>query len=751
MANVHDYVGAGFRVFGLYGATNGKCDCGDLECKALYKHPRVSNWQFTPDWTDDQLELMEMTGQFSTGFGVLCEDWLVVDVDPRGGGDESLIELNKAVGVDLLQHANYVVRTGGGGWHIYYTGGHGKLRYKHSDYPGIEFKTTGYVVGDGSIHASGNHYETERGHPDAIGAPPPELVELLRRPEMQLSASNDHPDKSQLATLLEHIPNTDATDYDDWIAVGMALHHATEGDGFDLWMQWSAKGPKHDPAQMDYKWHSFGKSADVVTVGTLRKMAEDNGYQEPVTFEYVDDEPEHKTSAGPVDASSVDLTTAPGLVGRVIHWIDSQCLFPRRALAVAAALVAVGNIGGMRHRDRKYRVVANIIAFCVAGSSTGKEAVQQAQRELQAAAGFVPCTYGKIKSEQEIYRNLIDHQSNSYIIDEFGLMLAKIEKARQRGSTAYLDGILAAIMSAYSKSDGRLLLGGDEFKTLTGELKKELALLKEAEAQGNDVSARIEQTQSLLDDLYTGGLREPFLSITGYTTPVTFNDLVTYEIAANGFIGRAILFEERETNPVARLDFTKPDLPASLRMELLQLAWGGTFDAWDGSSRIEWRGDHAEITTTPEAAALLAQVASHLHDLAEYHKEQTGLEAVVRRGYEHILKISMILAMGDGGERTPDHVKWAYALIRRDIDDKTRLASGNIAAAHRDRHGEIISKVMHCVSKEGVSEAVIANRHRKFKREDIRACLEYLVSKGDVVQEEVTPARGPKTMLYKLP
>jgi hypothetical protein len=59
---------------------------------------------------------------------------------------------------------------------------------------------------------------------------------------------------------------------------------------------------------------------------------------------------------------------------------------PRRRLAVASALVTVGNIGGLRHEDTRDGVTANILAFCVAASATGKEAVQQAMAHLHHAA-----------------------------------------------------------------------------------------------------------------------------------------------------------------------------------------------------------------------------------------------------------------------------------------------------------------------------------------------------------------------------
>jgi hypothetical protein len=58
---------AGFQVFGLYGrGRDGKCQCGNPHCpeKSLFKHPRVSNWQHTPHWSDEQMETMEAMDQF---------------------------------------------------------------------------------------------------------------------------------------------------------------------------------------------------------------------------------------------------------------------------------------------------------------------------------------------------------------------------------------------------------------------------------------------------------------------------------------------------------------------------------------------------------------------------------------------------------------------------------------------------------------------------------------------------------------
>ena len=72
----------------------------------------------------------------------------------------------------------------------------------------------------------------------------------------------------------------------------------------------------------------------------------------------------------PFPLDGIDLLTPPGFAGDVAAWIDSQCRFPRRRLAVASALAALGNIGGLRHEDARDGVTANLLAFCVSASIT---------------------------------------------------------------------------------------------------------------------------------------------------------------------------------------------------------------------------------------------------------------------------------------------------------------------------------------------------------------------------------------------
>lgn len=82
----------------------------------------------------------------------------------------------------------------------------------------------------------------------------------------------------QITELLNKLP--DDLHYEDWRNVGMAVHHETEGEGFDIWHEWSMNSPKYTTQEYcQSKWVSFGinTSADYTTMGTILQMIRDSG------------------------------------------------------------------------------------------------------------------------------------------------------------------------------------------------------------------------------------------------------------------------------------------------------------------------------------------------------------------------------------------------------------------------------------------------------------------------------------------
>jgi len=752
MNNIYDYLEAGFKIFGIHGATDGKCNCGNDDCKALYKHPVISNWQNVPSWSDEQIETFEAMGHFKTGFGVLCSGFLVIDVDARNGGVPSFEKLCKDV--PGAADAAFVVNTGSGGGsqhHYFKLSEPMALVQAHKDYPGIDFKTSGYVIGEGSLHASGSAYETEKGYPQDTDIAPPELLSLLKKPEfhrVQVDGKNIDVNRENIIELLSYF-NSNCS-YEKWIKTGMAIHHALAGDGLDLWDDWSMKGEDYpEYSQVERHWHSFGKSANPAGYGTLLHYAKEGGYCEPVTFEY--DAP---SEAVTLDCSSIDVLRPPGFVGELTEWINAQCLYPRENLAVAAALCAVSSLAGMRVTDELDDMSANIIAFCVAGSSTGKEAVQQAYLKILKVAGVHDAVHGAFKSEQELMRNLIRHQAAFYSVDEMGIVLRKLENASKKGGASYLEGLIGQVMSIYSKANGYLPLSGDLKEEIKTIMLRDLAKVsRQLEDLPQDSStdtkrARIEKQKDRIEtaiDKVSEGLESPFLTILGYTTPITFDSLMGFEQATNGFLARAMMFSELETNPKRKKKFIKHRMSEQLENKIRNLYAPGKFDMLDHDSRVEFTGSKDVIPTTDEGQELLNLVYEHFYTMADEHKGKTGLEAIPRRGYEIVSKVSLILALPEG-VRTAEHIRYAYRLAKKDTEGKIKLA---YSTENNDSADGLAAKVLSVISDEhGETQGVICNKLHKVPKEQVASLLAQMTEKGMIELKEYKNTKGRLVKKY---
>ncbi len=136
--------------------------CGCLTCHGFYAA--------TTD--PDRITAMHQavrSGLLAIRTGRLC-DLAVVDIDPRNGGRV----------IPELMPPTRAVRTGSGGWHLYYRHPGGTLAAKLHGHPGIDIKADGgYVVAPPSIHPdTGQPYRWVGDRP-AIEMPPP-LVAACR-------------------------------------------------------------------------------------------------------------------------------------------------------------------------------------------------------------------------------------------------------------------------------------------------------------------------------------------------------------------------------------------------------------------------------------------------------------------------------------------------------------------------------------------------------------------------------------------
>ena len=452
----------------------------------------------------------------------------------------------------------------------------------------------------------------------------------------------------------------------------------------------------------------------------------------------------------------VDVKRPPDFVGELTQWINDQCLYPRENLAVACALTAVSSLAGMRYTDGLDNMSANIIAFGVAGSGTGKEQILQSYLSIIKAAGVQSALHGGFKSEQEVMRNLIRHQAAFYCIDELGITLNKLQNASKKGGASYLEGIVGLVMSVYSKANGYLPITGDLKDDIKQKLTLEYAQIDkklEKLAQDSSTDTMRERLENAKEQIIQAiksvddGLENPYLTVLGFTTPVTFNDLMTFEQATNGFMARAMIFSDLETNPKRKPRFVKKPMGEGMANILRNLYAHGHYDALESAgARIQHIGDKSTIPTDNAATELLNEVYERFYNLAEQHKATTGLEAIARRGYELASKVSLICAL-PSGLRNVEHVRYGYALAMRDIEQKIKLAYSTENKASSDG---LAAKVLSIVDKEhGETLGVICNRLRSTPKTQVEALLVQMIDKKMIrVEEQIKPSTKQKYLRY---
>lgn len=175
------YARVGVAVLPLHHPVDGRCSCGRSECASPGKHPRTRNG--AKDATTDIGLIAEWIARWPNANwgGVPPVGVVILDVDPRNHGDESLAELEGRHGP---LPPTLTCRTGSGGWHVWLSY-NGPARGRLAD--GIDVKKTGgYVVLPPSLHMAGGTYEWTDTRPAATA---PRWVRLKLNPPINRTAA----------------------------------------------------------------------------------------------------------------------------------------------------------------------------------------------------------------------------------------------------------------------------------------------------------------------------------------------------------------------------------------------------------------------------------------------------------------------------------------------------------------------------------------------------------------------------------
>lgn len=232
------------------------------------KIPLIKGWQ---NATLTTTELSKHKGNFGW---VLSATDLVVDIDVRNGGKESIKRLLADLDIKLTPN----IQTAGGGWHIYLSKpADMKIRKTLKEYEGIDFLSRGnYCV------IIGEKYKV-LSNINRIKSPEPLLAILAKDSK---NNSNDSEFDFLLKSTVSEQEVTkklnklnSSMHYEQWVKVGMALHHWDANKGLELWENWSKGADNYEAGKTAKQWQAFDdKKSNLVTLGTLYHMGEAADY-----------------------------------------------------------------------------------------------------------------------------------------------------------------------------------------------------------------------------------------------------------------------------------------------------------------------------------------------------------------------------------------------------------------------------------------------------------------------------------------
>ena len=183
-----------------------------------------------------------------------------------------------------------------------------------------------------------------------------------------------------------------------------------------------------------------------------------------------------------------------------------------------------------------------------------------------------------------------------------------------------------------------------------------------------------------------------------------------------------------------------------MEMALAGLYTGGDYDSQ--AFRIEHYGERIAVPTDAKAHEMLDAALHWFEAEAHDHKARSGLEALYLGAYELVSKVSLILAAPEG-LRTAEHVRWAFAMIRRDVEEKALLVTANQEEEGSHSSRGLMARLAQIIgSDEGETLGVIKNRTRKYKADDVEKALSKMVAAGVLTAEEIKPKRGKATIRY---
>ncbi|MDH4201473.1 MAG: bifunctional DNA primase/polymerase [Phycisphaerae bacterium] len=356
---------------------------------------------------------------------------IVMDIDPRHGGDHSLQNLIDEHG-ELPDTLTAI--TGGGGTHYY---------FKYPGFPvksstskiasGIDIKADGgYVIVAPSGHENGNNYYWDGDFDlDDVADIPEWLLELITAEDTATEA-NDNPDGNRIPEGQRN--NTLASLAGNMRRVGM-------GESEILAAIQMTNQLRCNPPLLESEVVAIAKSVCRYEPDTVAVAVAENHYDQMFKPEPA------VTDPGPIPE---ELLNVPGFISKVIEYNLRNAIRPQPVLALAAAIQLQAVLAARKVCDgRENRT--NLYVIGVAGSGAGKEFARKINRRILNAAGLNHFDgHDELASDAGLIKAVEKNPAILFQIDEFGRYLRTMGDPKR---APHLYNVITAFMKFFSCAD----------------------------------------------------------------------------------------------------------------------------------------------------------------------------------------------------------------------------------------------------------------------------------------------------------
>lgn len=635
------YSEAGYPVIPLHTIEKGRCTCNKSNCSSPGKHPiyeLVPNGHLNATTDSDTINRWWNDYPYAN-IGIRCDSLLVVDID----GPQGQAQWNELVEKYGEYDPTPVVRTGGGGLHIYFqasprwtkpaTKVHGMS---------IDIRTgSSYVVAPPSTHVSGNHYQWanhlfEDG--EAFQPPPEWLLALLNQPK-EASHRSDTPFLgTTFDNCLESHTGAEEGERNDTLVQLVSKHLRSFGITPDLMAKakdWARR------CRPPYPENEVERTVDSLC-GSFRPR------DESAEMHQDSDPTSHKSlispRAEPDWPEPLGEDARIGIVGDFIELIAPNTEASVEALVVQF-LVSFGNvIGRMPYfRVESDRHGTNLFAVIVGSSAKARKGTSHGYvKRLLASTGHESV-------ESWLNQNQADSLgSGEVVVWKVRDAVYRNEPIRENGRVVDYEKVL----TDPGVEDKRLLIVEPEFATLLKVANKESSILSPIIRKAWD-SGDLNNTTKTNPCTATGA----HVSIIGHITVEELNKHLTLTESANGFGNRFVwcLTTRSKLLPDGgRINEERLDFLAARVREAFEFATSTEELTWDEQAHRLWHQEYVRLSA-----------------------ERYGLYGLMTaRAEPQVLRIAMIYALLDcSSSISIKHLKAALEVWRY-CDDSARYLFG---------------------------------------------------------------------------